>query len=67
LQSEQSQGTVYQDFLKKISAGLPNVSKELAAKNQLSKDNTAIFDMRREKNLEFVINETPLREVLGKF
>ena len=66
-QSPQSQGTAYQEFLKKVVIGLPNVAKELSAKNQLSKDNTAIFDMRREKNLEFVINETPLREVLGKF
>lgn len=57
----------YQNFLKKIAAGLPTVSKELSAKNQLSKDNSAVFDVRREKNLEFVINETPLREVLGKF
>lgn len=67
VQSLQSQGTAYQEFLKKVVIGLPNVAKELAAKNQLSKDNNAIFDMRREKNLEFVINETPLREVLGKF
>ena len=66
-QSPQSQGTAYQEFLKKVVIGLPNVAKELSAKNQLSKDNIAIFDMRREKNLEFVINETPLREVLGKF
>ncbi len=62
-----SQGTAYQDFLKKISAGIISVSTELSAKNQLTKDNVAVFDMRREKNLEFVINETPLREVLGKF
>lgn len=63
----QSQGTAYQDFLKKVAAGISSVSKELAAKNQLSKENVAVFEMRREKNLEFVINETPLREVLGKF
>ncbi|MSP33422.1 MAG: hypothetical protein EXR06_00780 [Rickettsiales bacterium] len=67
MQSPQSQGTAYQEFLKKVVVGLSNVAKELSAKNQLSKDNIAIFDMRREKNLEFVINETPLREVLGKF
>lgn len=57
----------YQNFLKKIAAGLPTVSRELASKNQLSKDNSAVYDIRREKNLEFVINETPLREVMGKF
>ena len=66
-QSSQSQGTAYQSFLKKVAVGIPSVSKELSAKNQLSKDTVAVFDMRREKNLEFVINETPLREVLGKF
>ncbi len=66
-QSSQTQSTAYQDFLRKISASLGNVSKELADKNQLTKDNVALFDMRREKNLEFIINETPLREVLGKF
>lgn len=57
----------YQNFLKKIAAGLPTISRELASKNQLSKDNSAVYDIRREKNLEFVINETPLREVMGKF
>ncbi len=66
-QSSQSYGAAYQDFLKKVSAGLPNIAKELSIKNQLSKDNIAVFEMRREKNLEFVINETPLREILGKF
>jgi len=62
-----AQGGAYQDFLKRIASGISSVSTELAAKNQLTKDNIAVFDMRREKNLEFVINETPLREVLGKF
>jgi len=66
-QSFQSQEVAYQNFLKKISLGISSISKELSIKNQLSKDNVAVFDMRREKNLEFVINETPLREVLGKF
>lgn len=66
-QSSQSQGEAYQNFLHKVAVGISGVSKELAAKNQLSKDAIAVFDMRREKNLEFVINETPLREVLGKF
>ncbi len=62
-----AQVSAYQNFLRKIAAGLPSVSLELAAKNQLSKDNSEVFDIRREKNLEFVINETPLREVVGKF
>jgi hypothetical protein len=33
----------------------------------VSKDNVAQFDVRREKNLDFLVNETPMREVLGKF
>lgn len=63
----QFQSATYPDFLKKVASGIYPVAKELAEKNQLSKEETAVFDMRREKNLEFVINETPLREVLGKF
>lgn len=57
----------YQTFLKRISAGLSSVSKELAAKNAVSKEQVAQFDVRREKNLDFLINETTLREILGKF
>jgi len=66
-QATSPQNEAYKNFLKKIIAGLSSVSLELAGKNQLSKDNSEVFDIRREKNLEFVINETPLREVLGKF
>jgi hypothetical protein len=36
-------------------------------KNQLSKEDLAVFEIRREKNLDFLINETPIREVMGKF
>jgi len=57
----------YPDFLNKISLGLMSVTKEIAAKNLVTKDDIAQFDLRREKNLEFVINETPSREILGKF
>ncbi len=57
----------YQNFLRKVSANLSPVAKELAAKNAVSKDEIAAFDIRREKNLEFLINEVSLREVLGKF
>ena len=39
----------------------------MAAKNPVSKGDVAVFDIRREKNLEFLINETSIREVLGKF
>lgn len=57
----------YHSFLKKVSANLSPVAKELAGKNAVSKEEIAEFDIRREKNLEFLINETPLREILGKF
>lgn len=57
----------YQSFLKRFTAGLASVTKEVSTKNQLSKDDVAVFDVRREKNIEFLINETPMREILGKF
>ncbi len=57
----------YQNFLKKASANLGSVVKELAAKNAVSKEEIAEFDIRREKNLELLINETSIREILGKF
>ncbi|MBP7710054.1 MAG: hypothetical protein KA100_03175 [Rickettsiales bacterium] len=57
----------YQNFLKKFSSGLAAVTKEVAAKNPVSTGEIAEFDLRREKNLEFLINETSVREILGKF
>jgi len=57
----------YQNFLNKISANLAAVAKEMAAKNAVSTENIAQFDIRREKNLEFLVNETSVREILGKF
>lgn len=57
----------YPDFLAKISVNLVPVLKEIAAKNAVSKDDIAEFDLRREKNLDFLVNETPTREILGKF
>lgn len=57
----------YQVFLTRISAKLGSVSKEIATKNAVSKDQVAQFDVRREKNLDFLINETPMHEILGKF
>jgi len=57
----------YSDFLKRVTPNLNRIVKEIAMKNAVSKDNVAQFDVRREKNLDFLINETPLREVLGKF
>jgi len=66
-QSSQTQNAAYQEFLRKVALRIDEVSKELSVKSQLSKDNVAVFEMRREKNLEFIINETPLREIVGKF
>ncbi len=57
----------YNNLIKKIGLNLKPVALELAAKNKLTKDDDFVFDVRREKNLEFLINETPIREILGKF
>jgi hypothetical protein len=57
----------YQNFLKRVSDNLPMVLKELAAKNPVSKEDVAQFDIRREKNLDFLMNESPIREIIGKF
>lgn len=57
---------LYQVFLNRLIANLDPISKELAAKNPVSKEDVAVFDIRREKNLEFLVNETSIREVLGK-
>jgi hypothetical protein len=57
----------YNNLIKKIGLNLKPVAIELAAKNKLTKDDNFVFDVRREKNLEFLINETPVREILGKF
>lgn len=57
----------YTAFLKRVVAGLPTIAKEVALKNAVSKDDVEVFDIRREKNLEFLVNETSTREILGKF
>lgn len=57
----------YQNFLKRVSANLTPVTKELAAKNPVTKEDVAQIDIRREKNLDFLFNETTGREILGKF
>jgi hypothetical protein len=57
----------YQVFLSRIVAKMDLITKEIAAKNAVSKDEIAQFDLRREKNLEFLINETSVNEILGKF
>jgi hypothetical protein len=58
---------IYHNFLNKMTSSLEPVVFEFSTKNQLSKDNLAVFDVRREKNIEFIVNETPFREILGKF
>ena len=57
----------YDFFLERIAIRLPAVSFEVGAKNSVTKDEIAQFDIRREKNLEFLVNETPVREIIGKF
>lgn len=57
----------YQMFLSRVAANLDVVAKEIAAKNTVSNNDIAVFDIRREKNLEFLVNETTIREILGKF
>jgi hypothetical protein len=66
-QAQQNQIQNYDVFLSNISEKLVDVSNEIASKNSVSKDNVAQFDVRREKNLEFLINEVPVREIIGKF
>jgi len=66
-QAQQSQIQNYDIFLNNISEKLSDVSNEIASKNSVSKDTVAQFDVRREKNLEFLINEVPVREIIGKF
>ena len=57
----------YRTFLVRVAANFSAVIKEISAKNAASKDDVAQFDVRREKNLDFLINETSTREILGKF
>ena len=56
----------YQTFLRDLNNSLPNISNEIASKNPATKDNNAQLDIRREKNLDFIVNETPIYEILGK-
>lgn len=57
----------YKNFLRRIAINLPSVNREIASKNPVSKENIAQYDLRREKNLDFIINEISIHEVLGKF
>lgn len=57
----------YDNFLKKIFDNLDSVTNELALKNTNSNPSTAEFNLKREKNLEFLVNDSSIREILGKF
>ena len=57
----------YDNFLKKIHDRLVEVSTEISEKNPASTNEESRYEIKREKNLEFKINDTPVREVLGKF
>lgn len=58
---------IYSDFLDRVSKKIITVAKEIASKNAVTKAEIAEFDIRREKNLDFVINETSIKEILEKF
>lgn len=64
---QQNQVQNYDIFLNSISEKLNDISNEIALKNSASKDEIAQFDVRREKNLEFLVNEVSVREIVGKF
>ena len=57
----------YSSFLTVVSEKLEDITHEIAAKNQLSQNEEIVLEIRREKNLDIVINETPIREIVGKF
>ncbi len=57
----------YHDFLKRIATNFAPVIKDLSVKNSLSKDENAAFEVKREKGLNFTVNDIPAREILGKF
>ena len=63
---QQNQVQNYDIFLNNISEKLANVSNEISSKNSVSKDEIVQFDVRREKNLEFLVNEVSVREIVGK-
>lgn len=57
----------YYNFLNRVADGFEPISQEIAAQNIVSKEEISEFEIRREKNLEFQINGTPLRAIVGKF
>lgn len=57
----------YKNFLRRIAINLTSVNREIASKNPVTKEIIAQYDIRREKNLDFIINEVSIHEILGKF
>ena len=57
----------YKNFFRRIAINLPAVNREISLKNPVTKEKIAQFDIRREKNLDFIINEISIHEILGKF
>jgi hypothetical protein len=58
---------LYGTLLNRIANSLGSVAREVADKNAVSSNEVAQFDIRREKNLQVLVNETPIVEILGKF
>jgi hypothetical protein len=56
----------YQSFLRNLNNRFYDVFNEIAAKNPATKEKTSQFDIRREKNLDFMANETSIYEILGR-
>lgn len=67
MENEIEEDNSYNDFLMQVSIRLKDVAKELAEKNALTKEDVAQFNIKREKNLDFLVNESSVREILGKF
>ncbi len=56
----------YEIFLTSAIANLGSVSKEIAANNPNTKEGQSVFEVKREKNLEFLVNGSSIRELIGK-
>lgn len=67
MENELEEDNSYNDFLIKLSVSMKAVAKELSEKSELTKDEMAHFTIKREKNLDFLVNESSIREILGKF
>lgn len=57
----------YSKSLDQIIENMEKVSQEISSKNQLSQNGDCVLDIKRERNLELIINDISVREILGKF